>query len=75
MKTTDYEKLIERIDNKLKQGSFKFKHKEYIEENNVFTGKSYKQVWKESIAVERKEQMIIDDKGVSYSILKDEVII
>lgn len=73
MKIFDYEKLINRIDSKLKKGTFMFKYKEYREEKNIFTGTRYIGHWKETQAVKRNDHMVIDNKGVWHSLIKDEL--
>lgn len=73
MEIVDYEKLINRIDSKLKKGTFMFKYKEYKKEKNIFTGTRYIGYWKETQAVKRNEQMLIDNSGVCHSLIKDEL--
>lgn len=77
MSNSDDEKMIKIIDEKLKNGSFKFKYKDWKheEERNVFTGlhTKYIEFWADGIAVAREEQMIIDSNGVSHSLLRNAV--
>jgi hypothetical protein len=74
MLANKYDKLVARIDKKLKNGStFKFYYKTARTENNVFTGMKYIYFWQEAIAVERNEQFIIDNKGMYHSIISAEL--
>jgi len=73
MNTLEYENKIKEIDNKLKRGSFEFSYLDFKEENNVFTGKKVNEFWKRAIAVKREEQFIIDNNGISHSILSDKI--
>lgn len=69
-----YDLLLNRIDFALKNSSFVVKVKEHIIEHNILYGDKTIEFNKEVTIVSRKDQFIVDNNGVQYSVLSDSII-